>query len=108
VPGILDYLNYDEPFTAFGNSMLDTTATPFAVNFAGDVYQILGDDLLVHFDGTDVAGSYKYRTDSFLLKNVAAENSLTQQRLVKVIKSELQQYNSALIRNELIPETDTK
>lgn len=103
VPGILDYLNYDEPFTAFGQSMFDTTVTPFAANFAGDVYQVLSDDLLVHFDGSDVAGSYKYRTDSFLLKNVAAENSVEQQQLVKVIKSELQQYNRALIRNELIP-----
>ena len=42
VPGILDYLHFNESFSAFGNSMFDTTVTPFAVNFTGDVYQVIG------------------------------------------------------------------
>jgi len=108
IPGILDYLHYDEPFTAFGNSMFDTTFTPFAANFAGDVYQVINNDLLIHFDGSEVAGCYKYRTDSFLLKNVASPEDLEQTKLVKMLQSELQQYYHALIRNELVPSGGAK
>ncbi|MBL0342837.1 MAG: sulfatase-like hydrolase/transferase [Bacteroidetes bacterium] len=103
VPGILDYLHFDEPFTAFGNSMLDTTLSPFSFNFTGDVYQILDDSLLVQFDGTEIAGCYKYRTDSLLMKDLSNEKTVHQERLVTTLQSVLQQYNHALIRNELTP-----
>lgn len=59
------------PSTAFGNSMFDSTRYPFSVNFAGDVYQVINNELLVQYDGTDVVGSYQYRTDSLLMQNLA-------------------------------------
>ncbi len=108
IPGILHYLRFDEPFSAFGNSMFDTTVTPFAANFAGDVYQIMSNDLLVHFDGNEITGSYEYRTDSLLMKNVAAENKPGQELLVKILQSELQQYYHALIHNQLLPAASIK
>ncbi len=108
LPGILDYLNYDEPFSAFGNSLLDTTRSPFAVNFAGDVYQAMDNNYLIQFDGSDIAGSYDYKIDSLLFKNVYSNTDPEQIQLTKTLQSVLQQYNHAMIRNELIPIPKTK
>jgi phosphoglycerol transferase MdoB-like AlkP superfamily enzyme len=103
VPGILDYLHYDEPFVAFGNSMFDSTNTPFAVNFTGDVFQAIDNELLMQFDGTETTGCYYYRKDSLLQDNVVDMNDTSQVRLNKSLESLLQQYNNSLIKNELIP-----
>ncbi len=103
IPGILDYLNYDEPFTAFGNSPFDTLKTPFAVNYPGDVYQVIGDKYLVQFDGNETVAAFEYKTDTLLMKNIASPENQEQDNLVMSLKSVIQQYNSSLIRNELKP-----
>lgn len=108
VPGILDYLNFDNPFSAFGNSLLDTTRYPFAVNFAGDVFQAMDNTYLIQYDGTDIAGCYNYKTDSLLFNNIYADSDESQIKLTKTLQSVLQQYNRSLIRNELIPISTTK
>ncbi len=103
LPGILDYLHYDEFFSAFGNSMFDSLQTPYSVNFAGDVYQVFDNSLMVQYDGTEMAGCYAYRTDSLLLNNIVDSKNVHQVKLEKTLQSVLQQYNHALIRNELTP-----
>lgn len=103
IPGILDYLHFDRPFSAFGNSMLDTTLVPFAINYPGDLYQILGDDYLVQFDGTEITGAFAYKTDFLLMKNIYSPENQDQVYLTELLKSFIQQYNSALIRNKLTP-----
>jgi len=103
IPGILDYLNYDQPFTAFGKSPFDTTKASFAVNYPGDVYQVIGDKYLVQFDGNETVAAFEYKTDTLLMNNIADAENMEQQRLVLSLKSVIQQYNSALIRNELKP-----
>src|SRR5205814_9297904 len=40
-PSILDYLHFDEPFFSFGESVFDSTADHFAVNYLNDTYQFL-------------------------------------------------------------------
>jgi phosphoglycerol transferase MdoB-like AlkP superfamily enzyme len=103
VPGILDLLNYDEPFTAFGNSPFDTTAAPFAINFTGDAYHILDGRYMIQFDGTEVTGYYDYRKDPYLLINRQDSVMPSDPAMLHTMKSVLQQYNRALIRNELTP-----
>lgn len=103
IPGILDYLRYDEPFTSFGNSPFDTLTMPFAVNYPGDVYQVIGDKYLVQFDGNETVAAFEYKTDTLLMRNVASPENQEQTKLVMTLKSVLQQYNSSLIRNELQP-----
>jgi len=40
LPGILDLLNYDEPFFSFGSSMFDSTVTHSSVNYINGLYQL--------------------------------------------------------------------
>jgi phosphoglycerol transferase MdoB-like AlkP superfamily enzyme len=108
LPGILDYLHFDQTFSAFGQSMFDTINTPYAINYPGDIYQISGDSLLVQFDGNDVLATYNYRSDSLLQNNIYNANDAEQFKLTLILKSFLQQFNSALIRNELAPVSSMK
>jgi len=103
VPGILQLLNYDEPFVAFGNSMFDSTKSGVAINYPGDLYQAVGNNLLIQFDGSEITGTYSYKTDTLLLQNLPDEYQDERIRLQKTLESYIQQFNSALIGNKLIP-----
>jgi phosphoglycerol transferase MdoB-like AlkP superfamily enzyme len=102
VPGILDLLGYSEPFVSFGNSMFDSTHA-FAINYTGDMYQLADNEQLLQFDGNDAAGLYNYKVDSFLFNNIKNPKDPKQQKLTLMIESVLQQFNSSLIKNELVP-----
>lgn len=108
VPGILDLLNYDLPFTAFGNSPFDTTSSGMAVNYPGDVYQAINDRQLLQFDGSSVIGVYDVVNDSLLKKNLVEKPGSIDSVLLSGLKSVLQQYESALAKNKLIPEQLSK
>ncbi|MBK9049267.1 MAG: sulfatase-like hydrolase/transferase [Bacteroidetes bacterium] len=104
VPGILDLLNYDNSFIAFGNSPFDSTRNGFAVNYTGDSYQIIGEKQLIQFDGQEVIGYYDYKNDSLLTQNKIGKNSPPDSILLKSLQSILQQYNHSLIKNQLTTE----
>jgi phosphoglycerol transferase MdoB-like AlkP superfamily enzyme len=104
VPGILDLLNFDQSFIAFGNSPFDSTLNGFAVNYTGDSYQIIGEKQLIQFDGQEVISFYDYKTDSLLTQNKIGKNSLPDSLLLKTLQSVLQQYNHSLIKNQLTTE----
>lgn len=103
IPGILDYLNYNEPFSAFGNSLFDTSNTPFAVNYNGTIFQAVDNDHLIQFDGDEPVAAFRYESDSLLINNVVSPNDPQQQHLLKTLQSVLQHYSTGMIRNELTP-----
>jgi len=41
MPSVLDYLNYQNEFIAFGNSIFDLPANHFAINYLNGVYQLI-------------------------------------------------------------------
>jgi len=104
MPTVLNYLNYDEPFFSFGNNMLDTTQTGYAVNFINDVYQIFQDDHLLQFDGNKTIALYNYKTDSLLQNNLIVNEAEKQKEMETKMKAILQIYHHAMITNKLIAE----
>lgn len=103
VPGILDYLNFDEPFSAFGNSMFDTSNSSFAVNYNGAIFQIIDKTHLVQYDGDEPVAAFRYASDSLLVKNVLNQKDQQQITLLKTLQAVLQQYAAGMVRNELTP-----
>jgi phosphoglycerol transferase MdoB-like AlkP superfamily enzyme len=102
LPSVLDFLNYDKPFSAFGNSVFDSSVTHFAVNFLSDYYQLLTNDYLLQFDGERNLALYSYKSDTLLLKNVLKENPLVATENSLLLKSVVQQFNNAMIKNEIV------
>lgn len=99
LPSVMDYLNYDQQFVAFGKSVFDTTTHPFAANFMDDGYQLI-DDYLIQFDGEKTTSVFDYTSDSLLTKNVlsSAKNLKPKEDFLKAF---IQQYNNRLINNKM-------
>ncbi len=101
LPTVFDLLNYDEPFSAFGNSMFDSSVTHFAANFLSDFYQLTTDDYLFQFDGEKNLALYAMN-DSLLEKNILSVNHNTAEKNSLLLKSVIQQFNHAMISNEIV------
>lgn len=103
MPSVLMYVDYDEPFVAFGEDALTTIKThPYAVCYNAPLYQIFSDSLLVQFDGEKVAGVYDYASDPCLKTNIA--ESIDPQRIAPMtdyLKAYIQQYIHRMINDEL-------
>ncbi len=101
MPTILDYLNYDRPFTAFGVSMLDTLSTHYAFMLTDNVYQIIDDTYLLLLGENGVIGLYNHQNDSQLRKNLKGKMPEIQVRLEKQLKAVIQTHNYKMINNSL-------
>jgi phosphoglycerol transferase MdoB-like AlkP superfamily enzyme len=102
MPTILDYLNYDKEFIAFGRSAFDTEIPHFAFNAKDNTYQLFEDDYLLIFGGKKTLGLYEFKKDRMCKHNVMKENAEVVQRLEQRIKAIIQQYNNRMIENRLI------
>lgn len=100
-PSVLDYLNFDESFTAFGNSVFDSTGNHFAVNYLNEEYQLVKKNYLLQFDGESATALYNDETDSLLQHNLLMQQPLVAKENTLLIKAIVQQFNRAMIQNEL-------
>jgi len=103
MPSVLCYVDYDEPYVAFGEDALTTIKThPYAVCYNAPLYQIFSDSLLVQFDGEQVVAVYDYRTDRTLQENIV--ESVAPERIAPMtdyLKAYIQQYIHRMVNDEL-------
>jgi phosphoglycerol transferase MdoB-like AlkP superfamily enzyme len=120
MPSILDYIHYDKPYFAFGNSVFKknnlTTydlrlTTNFAISFLNDSYQLITADYVLQFDGKKFNSIYDRKTDPSLKHNLLNQlppsdfqlpaSSFRLQYLENLMKAIIQTYNQRMIDNKL-------
>jgi phosphoglycerol transferase MdoB-like AlkP superfamily enzyme len=101
MPTVLDYLNYDQPYAAFGTSMFDTLAPHYAFMYSENVYQILDETYILLLGDVGVIGLYNHQSDSQLRKNLKGKLPKIQARLEKQLKAIIQTHHYKMINNEL-------
>jgi len=99
MPAILDLLNYDEPYIAFGKSPFDSAATHSAFMRYDQLYQIVEDNYVLQFDGNKTITLYDYNKDSLLTNNLAGKIPETELFLENRLKAYIQDYNHRLLTN---------
>ena len=99
MPSVLDYMNYDKRFFSFGESVFDTTADRFAINYLNNIYQILDDEYVLQSDKDKPLALYHYKTDSLLKNNLLEKEKLVKYKLDLKLKAIIQTYNHSLINN---------
>jgi phosphoglycerol transferase MdoB-like AlkP superfamily enzyme len=104
MPTILDYLQYDKPYVAFGTSILDTAHTRYSINFLNDVYQLVGDSYILQFSDEAHRQLYDYRADTLLTLNIINEQPGVKSVMTHYLEAFIQLHNHALIRNEMVIE----
>lgn len=107
MPSVLEYLNYDQPYFAFGeNCLTQFKSHPYAICYNNPVYQILSDSLLIQYDGTVVTGVYNHIKDPLLQDNRAQQPSQQKDTMVTYLRAYIQQYTNRMIDNRLTTENE--
>lgn len=101
LPTVLDYLNFEEPFVAFGESAFDTLADKNAYMYSNQIYQILNDSLLLSFNQKETIGVYNYKKDVFLQEDLKDKNNPVNTLLENKLKAIIQAHHRAMINNQL-------
>ena len=101
MPTLLDYLGYQKPFFAFGNSVFDDCAKHYAFEFTNGLYQITSGNYSLLFDGEKSIALYNNMEDPTHKKNLISVHKEISARFETDIKAILQQYYNCLINNTL-------
>ena len=102
MPTVLNYLNYDEEYIAFGNDLLDDSYESFAFNTNGSTYHLYMKDHILEMIDNKPVGLYNYKTDKYLENNILEREPGIAARLEEKMKAIVQSYNSRLIDNNMI------
>ncbi len=96
---ILEYLNYDLPFSTFGQSIFSKTPSSFMYAFSGGVYKVLDGRYLLLNDGNETIGFYDYLVDPMLGNNLLGGDFEAQKAMELQLKLVVQQYRYSLREN---------
>lgn len=99
MPTLLNYLNYNLPYFAFGKDMLNQKPNDFVVNTTDNSYQITKDDFMLIYNNDKTEALYNYRKDILLKNNLADKNPTKKQELNTLLKAFIQQYNKHTVDN---------
>ena len=100
-PTILNHLNYDQPFFAYGTNLLSDSTLHFSICSSTIYYQMAMNDYFIQFDGENTTQFYDLKTDELLLENLIDKNLPAMDSSETVIKAIIQQYNNRMIDNDL-------
>lgn len=104
MPSVLGYLQYDEPYVAYGRNIFDDTVEPFAFNYADNVYQAFIGDYLLQYDGTESVALYDFKNDKGLKLNLVHELPAVVDKMETRLKAFIQQYNNRMVDDNLTME----
>ncbi len=104
MPTILGYLNYNTPYVAFGNNLLDPLDKRFVINYLEDSYQLLTGDLALYFNENKLTAIYNRKEDPYLLQNLLGRSDFSKEQ--ELFKAVVQQFNNRMVKNRLVPEVD--
>src|SRR5690606_23551254 len=87
MPSLLNYLNFDKPYFAFGSDMINYGPGNFVIQYIDGLYQIIMGDYLMQWDKEGAKGLYNYRNDILLQHNLAKKEPEVQQKLERYVKA---------------------
>ncbi len=105
MPTVLNYLNYDLDYTAFGIDLFNTPAgKTWAFSYNNGMYQYTRDGLFMQFDGENIKSVYDLESDPLLQYNIADGIDPTRiSDMERDLKAFIQQYCTAMSGDSLMP-----
>ncbi len=101
LPSVMDYLDYDRPYFAFGTSVFDSLSTGYAVNFINDNYQLIESEYALILDTLSANKLYNFVLDSTLQNNILSTSTAPGLEMEKKVKGIIQQFNHAMVMNKM-------
>lgn len=110
MPSILDYLHYNKPFYAIGNSIFETaTQSKFIVNHINGRYYFTNHKFYSIFFDNSTKAIYNFQKDSLLQNNLIKDTTILKEykkTTEPLFKAILQTYNNDLIYNRTFYTSD--
>jgi phosphoglycerol transferase MdoB-like AlkP superfamily enzyme len=107
VPTILNFLNYDRPFIAFGQDLFSKRKEPFVINWRSNIIQIFMEEYILLSHQDESYGLYNFKNDRLLEDNLLGKLPDLQDRMELKRNAFIQQYNNRMMENRLTVETDS-
>jgi phosphoglycerol transferase MdoB-like AlkP superfamily enzyme len=104
MPTVLNFLNYDEPYFAFGFDALSKKNNNFVVNNNDGSFSFYQGDYLLQNDGIKSTALFNLKKDRLTKNNIINQQPLVQKALETELKAFIQQYNNRMIKNQLTVE----
>lgn len=101
MPTVLNYLNYNKPYFAFGFDALSNNKDNFVVNNNDGSFNLYQNDYLLQNDGLKSTALYNLKTDRLNKINLVNKSPEVQQTMEKSLKAFIQQYNNRMIKDQL-------
>ena len=101
MPTMLNLLNYDKAYIAFGNDVFDTTVVHAAFHYFNGLYQITADNYCLLFDGDNSVALYA-KSDISQLHNLLGEEPEKALELENILKAYLQEFSHRIRENKLV------
>lgn len=107
MPSVLSYLDYKNPFFAYGKNIFDHQSLNFSF-FYNSGYHWIENNYLLFFDGTGSKALFDYKNDRLFEHNLLDAEPAIVKNMERNVKAFIQQYNNRLIRNQLINTSEAK
>ena len=102
MPTVLDFLGYDQPYLAFGKSLLSTPEDScWAVCYTNGIYQYMKHGHVMQFDGERTTAVYAL--DDLLMRDNKLGQLPWQAQMEQELKAIIQQYMERMTQNRLTP-----
>jgi phosphoglycerol transferase MdoB-like AlkP superfamily enzyme len=101
MPTVLSILNYDKPYFAFGNNLMEKNENYFVVNNLDGNYNFYLKNYVLFNNGDKNTGLYNLKHDRFLRNNLLGRNKALEQEMENKLKAFIQQYNNRMIDNKI-------
>ena len=102
MPTILNYLNYDSDYIAFGNDLLDDSRESFAFNTNGSSYHFYMRDHILEMIDNKPLDLYNFKNDKYLESDLTEKEPELVNIMTEKMKAIIQSYNSRLIDNDMV------
>lgn len=101
LPTLLDLLGLQREVVSFGHNVFSPSSPHFAVSSAGEMYQMVQGNYVLHFDGVRATGFYDKSRDPGLKHNLVARQPAQLQEMVRTLKAYLQEFTHRMTENRL-------
>lgn len=101
MPTVLNYLNFDQLYFAFGFDAFDAKNNNFVVNNNDGTFNIYQDDYLLLHDELKPIGLFNLKLDPLMQHNLVTTQTVIKAKLTQSFKAFLQQYNNRMIKDQL-------
>jgi phosphoglycerol transferase MdoB-like AlkP superfamily enzyme len=101
MPTVLNYLDYNEPYVAFGNDAFDDSNDGLSVNYIDNIYHAYYQNYLLQFDGEKTIGLFLFHNDKTLKYNQLQLRPEIAKFIETKLKGLIQQYKNRMIFDSL-------